>query len=59
MQHGNNAKMQLFLFQHAHRLSVPIENEIELKDINEVFNHIFYKEDEKSASDYDHGLTDY
>jgi hypothetical protein len=59
MQHGNNAKMQLFLLQNANRLSVPIKNEIELTGINEVFNHIFYKEDEKSASGYYHRLTDY
>jgi hypothetical protein len=59
MQHGNNEKMQLFLFQHAHRLSVPIENEIEYTDINDVFNHIISEDDEKSDSGYDHGLTDY
>jgi hypothetical protein len=43
----------------AYGLSIPLENEIELTDINEVFNHIISVDDEKSDSGYDHGLTDY
>ncbi len=43
----------------AYGLSIPLENEIELTDINDVFNHIISEDDEKSDSGYDHGLTDY
>jgi hypothetical protein len=43
----------------AYGLSIPLENEIVLTDINEVFNHIISDEDENSDSNYDHGLTDY
>ncbi|MCF8411757.1 MAG: hypothetical protein K9G31_10730, partial [Crocinitomicaceae bacterium] len=43
----------------AYGLSIPLENEIVLTDINDVFSHIISEDDEKSASGYDHGLTDY
>lgn len=43
----------------AYGLSIPLENEILLTDINDVFNHIISEDDEMSSSGYDHGLTDY
>ena len=42
----------------AYGLSIPLENEIVLTDINEVFNHIISDEDENSDSNYVYGLTD-
>lgn len=42
----------------AYGLSIPLENEIVLTDINDLFIHIISNDDEKSNSGYDHGLTD-
>ena len=43
----------------AYGLSIPLENEIILTDIKDVFNHIKSADDEKTSTEYDHGLTDY
>ena len=43
----------------AYGLSIPIETDIVLTNIDDMFNHIESMDDNKSTSDYDHGLTDY
>jgi hypothetical protein len=43
----------------AYGLSIPLENEIILTDISEVFSHIISLSNQQDSSTYDHGLTDY
>ena len=43
----------------AYGLSIPLENEIILTDISEVFSHIISLSNQCDSSTYDHGLTDY
>ncbi|MFM7682479.1 MAG: hypothetical protein ACKO7P_07005, partial [Bacteroidota bacterium] len=42
----------------AYGLSIPLENEIVLTDINDLFIHLISANEKKSDSDYLHGLTD-
>lgn len=43
----------------SYGLSIPLENEIELTDVIELFNHIITSRDDDKTTEYNHGLTDY
>lgn len=42
----------------AYGLSIPVENDIVLTDIGNIFNHIIPSENANNSWDYNHGITD-